>query len=1110
MEDFKYIQQKLSAFIRRYYKNELLKGSILFFSIWLLYFIIILLIENFFWLSSLGRGILFWTFIAVSFGLLFKFIFIPFAKLFRLSQGLDPLEASKVIGKHFPEVNDKLVNVLQLQNSGEKSDLLLAGIAQKSRELKPVPFNLAINFRSSLKYLKYAAFPVILGLVFLVTGNSTIFSESYARVVNYNTAYEPPAPFSFVLAKENIQVEEGQDFKLLVETVGKIVPEEVSIRYQGEEYLLKSSGGNKFEYQFRRLKDALIFKLSANGIESRPYAIEVVKVPKLVDFEMELNYPGYTGKSSEIIKGTGNITVPEGTKVSWKLKTKATENVDFVLEDSIIPFKKNAEEFLLNSTVYSNFDYQITTSNSSVKDYETLEYAADVIRDQFPQIKVEHKIDSIVGEIMYFSGSTSDDYAVSSVNMIYYVDDQEEKALKVPVSSSVGNFTEFITVFPGELKLEQGTNYSVYFEVYDNDGVRGPKRSKSETFSFRKKSGKEIKEEQLQMQGESIENLSRSLEKMELSEQELKELSQLQKQKENLDYNNRKKLESFLERQQQQTEMMKKYSDKLEKSLEEKGNNEENSQFKEELKERLERNEERLEQNEKLLEELQKYSEKISREELTEKLEQLSKQNTSEQKNLEQLLELTKRYYVQEKTQKLAGDLEEMAQKQEELSQKDSLNTPEEQKKVSESFEKFEKDMDELQKENENLKKPMDLEREKPSEEEVKEEQQKAEENLEQQKKTQAKQNQKKAADKMKEMSKKLKSQMMMSQGEQMNANIESMRQILDNLLVFSFEQEALLLKFRDIRINDPGYAAQLRKQQVLKDHFKHIDDSIFSLALSNPMITEKITSKLTNIQFNIDKSLERLAQNEVPQGTASQQYVMTDTNELALMLDDVLENMQEMVNPSSGSGNGQGSPAGGKGNGKQLQDIIQSQEQLSEQMKEGMEEGAGKGKKQGEGEDGGEGEGKGKEEGKDGTEKSDEEMSGKLFGIYKEQQRLRRQLENKLQESGLDKKHAALLEEMKRVENDVLNKGFDSETIKRMNQITHKLLELESSVIEQEEEERRTSNFNEKEFQNSAKDQLLKAKEYFNSTEILNRQALPLRPVYKNKVKKYFEGVED
>ncbi len=164
MSNFETIKHKLEQFVKRYYTNELLKGAILFFAIGLFYLIVTLFVEYMLWLNSSARTILFWTFVAVEVGLFIKFIAIPLAHLFNLRQGINFETASKLIGNHFPEVNDKLLNVLQLNQNPQQSDLLIASIEQKSQELQPIPFKSAINFNSNTKYLKYAAIPIaILG-----------------------------------------------------------------------------------------------------------------------------------------------------------------------------------------------------------------------------------------------------------------------------------------------------------------------------------------------------------------------------------------------------------------------------------------------------------------------------------------------------------------------------------------------------------------------------------------------------------------------------------------------------------------------------------------------------------------------------------------------------------------------------------------------------------------------------------------------------------------------------------------------------------------------------------------------------------------------------------
>ncbi len=46
--------------------------------------------------------------------------------------------------------------------------------------------------------------------------------------------------------------------------------------------------------------------------------------------------------------------------------------------------------------------------------------------------------------------------------------------------------------------------------------------------------------------------------------------------------------------------------------------------------------------------------------------------------------------------------------------------------------------------------------------------------------------------------------------------------------------------------------------------------------------------------------------------------------------------------------------------------------------------------------------------------------------------------------------------------------------------------------------------------YNNNSNSQIPTAKQYFNTTEILNRQTLPLQQVYKKKVQEYFKQNND
>ncbi|WP_298532255.1 DUF4175 family protein [uncultured Algibacter sp.] len=1142
MTNFNTIQSKLEGFIRRYYANELLKGAILFFAIGLLYFLFTLFIEHVLWLSTGFRTLLFWLFIAVEFGLLVKFICIPLSKLLKLQKGIDYEMASKIIGRHFPSVNDKLLNVLQLRNANSQSELFLASIEQKSAELKPVPFKLAINFRKNLEYLKYAAIPVIILLFTFFTGNIDWFSSSYKRVIDFKTAYEPPAPFQFFVVNENLNGVENEDFKLLVKTAGEVTPESVHIIYNNETYFLQQKAVGEFEYVFTEPKEPITFQLSANDVTSKPYKLNLIKTPSLLSFEMVLDYPSYTGKRDEIFKSTGNAIVPEGTNIKWRLSTKSTDEVNIYAADTTKLEALDDGIFECTKKVFSDYSYTLSTSNAALKNYESLGFNIDVVKDEYPEINLKVEKDSLDLQSLYFFGQISDDYGFTKLELVYYpADDESNKVfVKTPISGS--NIHEFISAFPNNYQIEAGISYQLYFQVSDNDEVNGYKTVKSSVFTYRKRTVAEEEKKKLKEQSDGIKNLNKSLEKFEEQEKKLEELSKTQKEKSTLNFNDKKRLESFLKRQKQQDEMMKNFNKKLKNNLEQfNKENEEKDEFREDLRERLKDNEEKLEKDEKLLEEIKKLQDKINKEELTQKLDELAKQNKNKRRSLEQLLELTKRFYVEKKLEKLNDDLKKLAEEQEKLSNKsEEKNTKEKQEELNKEFDNYKKELDDLEKDSNALKKPMDIPRDKLDEKEVEKEQKNASEALdkeEQQKDSEnepggskeepnqnmnnARKSQKKAAQKMKKMSKQMESAMRASGGEQMEEDADMIRQILDNLVLFSFDQEKLMGRFKSIEVNHNKFASYLKKQRNLREHFEHIDDSLFALSLRQPKLSEQVNKEIADVYYNIDNALSLMAENQLYQGVSKQQFAVTAANNLSDFLSDVLDGMQESMSMSAGKG-GQGD--------MQLPDIIMSQEELNKMMEDGMKKGEsgkpkeGEGKQKGDGyKSGNKGE-DGKKGSKDGKNKSGNEsdMNGEggeglgngqeelLYEIYQRQQQLREALQKRLAKDGIRGSGNALVRRMENIELELLNKGFTKQTLQKMMVLEHQLLKLENAAIQQGEDNKRESESNKNEFFNSSNSQLPTAKQYFKTTEILNRQALPLQQIYKKKVQEYFKGSND
>ncbi len=1066
----------------------------------------------------MGRTFLFWTFVGVELLLLIRFIAFPLFKLFKLQKGIDFNEASSIIGKHFAEVNDKLTNFLQLSNDSSQSELLLASIDQKATMLQPIPFGNAINFSGNRKFLPLAVIPLLLFAVFYLSGNSAILSQSLNRVVNYKQQFLPPAPFQFIILNDNLQTEQNKDFVVKVRTVGKVVPENALIVIGKENYFMESIAPGEFAFKIAKPSANIQFHVEANAVSSNDFELQVIAVPSIADFEMILNFPTYLSKSAEKVKGTGNAVVPEGTRVMWKMKTVATQNVDWKDLNSKIAFNQVDNLFTLSKNISQNTDYQILTSNSKAIDYEKLNYKITVIKDQFPTINVSTAPDSIKTQKSYVLGQVSDDYGLSKLNIIYYPKGQPNAAKRgaMPVKSDLND--QFVFSFPSALEVVEGVSYDFYFEVFDNDAPHGYKSTKSSVFSSRIQTETEKEEQVLQQQNENINSMERSLKNQDKQISELEKLGKMGKEKDNIEFKDQQKINEFLERQKQQDEMMKEFSKKMEENLDKFKDNKKD-ELKEELKKRLDKAEKDLEKNQKLLDELKELNDKIKNEELFEKMEKFKQTSKNQTKNLEQLVELTKKFYVEKKAEQLADKLDKLADKQNEQTEKEKENTINNQEEINKEFDKIQEELKELDKENKELKSPLDIPKDEQKEKNIEDDLKKASEELKKESKTKAKPKQKSAAKQMKEMSMAMASSMASGDKEQMEEDVKMLRQILDNLLAFSFAQEDLMGDFRQLKRNSPSFNKNLKAQQDLKQQFKHVDDSLFAMSLRNPKIAEDVTKEIGNVHYNLDRGLESMVEFQLAKGLSHQQYTISSANKLADFLSDILNGMQMSL-----SGAGEGKPKPGQGQGDmQLPDIIKKQQGLGDKMKDGMKPGDKPGNKPGEGKEGqGEGQkpgdgkkpgsgqkpgqGSGQGSGSEGENGEDGEGDAKaIMEIYKEQKQLREALQNELQKQGLGNSGQNAIEQMKQIEKQLLNKGFNSEVLQKSLNLKYELLKLEKAVQQQGEEKKRQAETNKVEFDNKANALPANLQDYLNSIEILNRQTLPLRSNYSRKVQEYF-----
>ena len=168
----------------------------------------------------------------------------------------------------------------------------------------------------------------------------------------------------------------------------------------------------------------------------------------------------------------------------------------------------------------------------------------------------------------------------------------------------------------------------------------------------------------------------------------------------------------------------------------------------------------------------------------------------------------------------------------------------------------------------------------------------------------------------MKEMAGSLQSSMESGEQEQQTEDIKMIRQLLENLVNLSFDQEDLVGDLAKTRTVTPRYVELVQEQFKLKDDFKLVEDSLTALANRNDKIESFVLEKVAEVKLNMKESLTELEARKKPEAADNQRRTMKNVNDLALMLAESMASMQEQMGASM-PGSQMCNKPGGKGQGK-------------------------------------------------------------------------------------------------------------------------------------------------------------------------------------------------
>ncbi len=1056
-----------------------------------------------------GTGVrtgLFYGLVAFSLVVLYRWVAVPAMKLVQIGKVLSEDEAARIVGRHFGDIEDRLINTLQLERralgkvgTGGESDLLMASIRQRSDALRPYKFTSAVDFGENRRFLRYAVPPLV---VLAVTwwAQPEALEGSTDRLMRHRTEVVAEAAFRLELLEAEIEVLERDDATVVVRAVGGVIPSRVEVVSAGVRMRMARGDDGLFRYVFRHVQEGLSFEVEAAGGRAISGRLKIRKRPELQGLTVDIVPPSYTGLGRETVSNDGRLSVPAGTALHWQITTRHAEKLRVHWGDSVVVLSPDVDQhFGFDRAANKDLIYVLAPMDDRGRAVDSVAYGLRVIPDRHPAIRVSSTGDSSSYTQLYFNGLVRDDYGFSRLLFRWKISgDAGEigmEALERPSGREDGFFHAWNLQ---ELGIQMGDQLAYWFEIWDNDGVQGAKMTRSQTFTYTAPDAEELAQQNDSTDHAMTAALEDGLEEARRLREEMERLRRKMMEKETLGWEEKAELEELIKAQQElkdQVEQMQEQNRQHDKKQSELNPPSESIQKKQEALQQL-LDEVMTDELQQIYDEMQKLMEQmdeIDKEQIEEQLSEMDLDQENLENELDRAIEQFKQLQWEQKMEETIDALEELAEKQEELSE----NEPDKaaQDSLNDLFDKLREDVDELEKLNKELETPNETPETESQEESIEEEMKESSEEIEQGKKKKAAESQKSAAEKMKDMAKSMSDSMESEAEEKAEEDMDALRALLENIVQLSFDQEDLMRALAVTSKDDPRYVEHGQGQRKLKDDAEMVKDSLFALSMRVTQLQAIVNREINLVNHHMGVALDGFTDRETAVITSNQQYVMTSFNNLALLLDEVLKQMQNKSScDKPGTGNCEKPGGSGSKPSPSPGDLKKMQEALSKQL-EKMK------KQMGGSNDGNSPEGKRK------LSKELAQMAAHQSAIRKMTEQLGKEMNE--DGSGDGNGLSELAKEMEQLEKDIVNGQLSDLSLMRQQEILTRLLEAENADRVRGEKEERKSKTGAQGSVSSPPGWDAYQRQKDLEIELLRTVPASLTPYYKQQVNEYFNTLE-
>lgn len=692
------LRQRLHATIQRITLAEAAYGLVLTLGLAATVWLLLTALEAGLWLDPTPRSVLVGGVAVIALGVVGYYLLRPLLQLVGLLSPPSEEAVARRIGQHYPEVSDRLVNVLQLaegRRSHAPAPLVDRAVRALGEDVQSIAFEQIEDFSRARRASRLASLPLIGLLAFLVAAPST-FLDASERLLSPLTPFERPAPFQLEVAPGDTDLVRGDSLQITVRATGRQLPHTLTLstRHEDEEAVdtveLDADSAGVFRHTLVNVRQSLRYRVDAHPVESRWYAASVTARPLVRSLQVTLTPPAYTNlPRRRLDPNVGDIAGLPGTRVTLDVGLGGP-----TVDEALVAFDDGAPDTLAveDGTASGQFTLQregtyrlLLRSTDGVPNRDPIEYDMELRADAAPSIvflapDAEADLPESMEQPLRLR--LSDDFGFARLRLYYRV---SERRFGQPDSA----FDAFDLPLDDPRQLDQHVDYrwqlredsgldlapgdvvEYYARVWDNDAVAGYKSTRTETQRLRLPSLAE-KYEALDEQQDGTEQQMRDMmQESESIHEQFDELRNELRRKQDADWEDRRQLEQLKQRQEQ-----------LESSAEEL------SRQMEDVTRRMEESDLADSETVQLYQELQQVVEEINSPELMEALEELEQslqdldlqqmQQALEnfefneqqyQERLERSLELFKQLRVQQKLDEAARRADDLRQQEERLAE---------------------------------------------------------------------------------------------------------------------------------------------------------------------------------------------------------------------------------------------------------------------------------------------------------------------------------------------------------------------------------------------------------------------------------------------------------